>query len=75
MMQTTPAFHPEGCPSRKKTLQRAEQDQLENPCRQKSQVLVWFGSYSCSSIAPPEQSVQQLQAGHEDSQAAARGLA
>lgn len=40
---------------------------LETPCRQESQVLVWFGSFLSSSTAPPEQSVQQLQAGPEAS--------
>lgn len=54
MVQTTPAFPPDGCPGRKKTLQRVEQDQARDSLQadEPSPGLVWIIAHAPALLHP-----------------------
>lgn len=54
MVQTTPAFHPEGCLSGKETLQTAEQDQTRDSLQagEPSPGLVWMITHAPALLHP-----------------------
>lgn len=54
MVQTTPAFPPEGCPGGKNTLQRVEQDQARDSLQadEPSPGLVWIIAHAPALLHP-----------------------